>query len=40
MSSLFEPLLEALKTGWSVFFVIIAIAVILNLKSLSEFIED
>jgi len=41
MSSLLEPLLEALKaSNWSTFFVIIAIAVILNLRSLSEFLED
>jgi len=40
MSSFLDPLLEALKTdNWSVFFIIIAIAVILNLRSLSEFLE-
>lgn len=41
MSSLLAPLLDALKaSNWSVVFAIIAIAVILNLRSLSEFIED
>lgn len=41
MNSLMEPLLEALKaSNWSVFFVIIAIAVMLNLRSMSEFLED
>ncbi len=39
--SLLDHLLEALKTGnWSVFFIVIAIAVLLNLRSLSEFLED
>ena len=41
MTSLLDPLLEALKTNnWSAFFIVIAIAVLLNLRPLSEFIED
>lgn len=40
MTSLLQPLIDALTaSNWSVFFVIVAIAIVINLKSLSEFIE-
>ena len=39
--SLLDHLLEALKTdNWSVFFSVVAIAVLLNLRYLSKFLED